>query len=504
MRRTVILAGLMVGCALMAAGDNVPNATGSVVAKITDTGGQLVNVMALGARGDGVSDDSAAIQAAINAAVGKGTVFFPPGTFRVTRNLYVYGTVDLVSNGSATIRLDADLAKADGVEYWINCGVPSKGGKPTTWTGRMRGLTFQVSANGNTQRILNIHRGYDWCVTQCTFDVTPGGARSVAGGICGMNNAAWCTPDTRQINRIMHCKFLGAQAAATGSEAISMGNASQVWIEGNYTYGFGDDAIAVHLCTDVVITNNRCYSADGRIYADGLVHGQIHDNFIQRIQDVATNTWIAGGGLIWIEISAAVSPAPTDIAITNNWLQHGLGTGRNTYGIRLRGVRNTTVTDNSIRDDSGLGYGITLEGMVGPNGWTDPAGLDKDGKARLRNVRIHGNQLGGTTPPRIFEGQAFPGSTAGPVIVYGNTPSRIAAGSSTYTVGEDFETNGNIVIRDGSWNGSHLVMGKNHLWIDSTGTLRIKPASPTSDTDGVAIQPASTPGKAAGARSRRK
>jgi hypothetical protein len=34
------------------------------------------------------------------------------------------------------------------------------------------------------------------------------------------------------------------------------------------------------------------------------------------------------------------------------------------------------------------------------------------------------------------------------------------------------------------WNGFHPIMGNYHLWIDSTGDLRIKSSSPTSDTDG--------------------
>lgn len=37
------------------------------------------------------------------------------------------------------------------------------------------------------------------------------------------------------------------------------------------------------------------------------------------------------------------------------------------------------------------------------------------------------------------------------------------------------------------WNGLHPVMGSYHLWIDSTGDLRIKASQPTSDTDGAIV-----------------
>lgn len=39
----------------------------------------------------------------------------------------------------------------------------------------------------------------------------------------------------------------------------------------------------------------------------------------------------------------------------------------------------------------------------------------------------------------------------------------------------------------GVWNEGHLLMGAYHLWIDSTGRLRIKSSAPTSDTDGTVV-----------------
>src|SRR5512135_421699 len=57
-----------------------------LTAPIQDRGGQVFNVKAYGAKGDGTTDDKAAIQAAINAAkaAGGGVVNFPPGTFMVS------------------------------------------------------------------------------------------------------------------------------------------------------------------------------------------------------------------------------------------------------------------------------------------------------------------------------------------------------------------------------------------------------------------------------------
>ncbi|MGH7794186.1 MAG: glycosyl hydrolase family 28-related protein [Candidatus Binatia bacterium] len=46
--------------------------------------GKILNVMEFGARGDGVSDDTAAIQKTINAAPERSTIYFPAGTYDVS------------------------------------------------------------------------------------------------------------------------------------------------------------------------------------------------------------------------------------------------------------------------------------------------------------------------------------------------------------------------------------------------------------------------------------
>lgn len=50
-----------------------------------------------------------------------------------------------------------------------------------------------------------------------------------------------------------------------------------------------------------------------------------------------------------------------------------------------------------------------------------------------------------------------------------------------------FGANGNIGLGAGSWNGTHPILGSYHLWVDSSGRLRIKSGSPSSDTDGTIV-----------------
>ena len=66
----------------------------SVTSKIFDAGGAVFNVKAYGAKGDGVTDDTTAIQAAINAAnaLPGGKVFLPPGQYGISATLTVTAT----------------------------------------------------------------------------------------------------------------------------------------------------------------------------------------------------------------------------------------------------------------------------------------------------------------------------------------------------------------------------------------------------------------------------
>lgn len=55
------------------------------------------------------------------------------------------------------------------------------------------------------------------------------------------------------------------------------------------------------------------------------------------------------------------------------------------------------------------------------------------------------------------------------------------------TVTEIASTGQSDMMMEGTWDREHLILGSYRLWIDSTGKLRIKNGSPTSDTDGTIV-----------------
>jgi len=75
---------------------------GAVVRTMQDKAREVVSVKDFGAVGDGMTDDTAAIQAAINASAGK-RLFFPAGTYRLSSGLTVSSAVALVLAPDATL-----------------------------------------------------------------------------------------------------------------------------------------------------------------------------------------------------------------------------------------------------------------------------------------------------------------------------------------------------------------------------------------------------------------
>lgn len=136
------------------------------------------NVKAYGAKGDGVADDTAAIQAAINA---NGSVFLPPGNYRITSPLYLTGTeggvaARLIGSGSWTTRITksttaagtgSNLMRSGAVtdSYAVDAAVIiTHADEAFAYHVEMRGLTL-VSGGAN-----NLHAIYAPRLSGAVFD----------------------------------------------------------------------------------------------------------------------------------------------------------------------------------------------------------------------------------------------------------------------------------------------------------------------------------------------
>lgn len=101
-----------------------PVFTGFVTGMMADKGGQVYNVKAYGAYGDGSHDDTTAIQAAMTAVgTATGIVYFPTGTYKVTSTLSLLAKTGVYLQGAgryaSTITWAGPAASA--VIEFVNC-----------------------------------------------------------------------------------------------------------------------------------------------------------------------------------------------------------------------------------------------------------------------------------------------------------------------------------------------------------------------------------------------
>ncbi len=156
----------------------------------TAAGGQTAfNVTDYGALGDGANDDTAAVQAAINAAqAGGGIVFFPPGTY-LTRGQTLYSRVHLRGSGgdATTLKLwpgaNTAILRSDGFAELTGTGAS---GGIQLFSVRDLALDGNKSQNGTTGYGLQLY-GYEYELTEViVFDCHNDGVFSEWGGAAGL------------------------------------------------------------------------------------------------------------------------------------------------------------------------------------------------------------------------------------------------------------------------------------------------------------------------------
>ena len=137
------------------------------------TKGPWYDVRAFGAKGDGTTDDTDAIQAAIDAAYPGGSVFggvvyMPKGTYLITKKLKIYGSMTLVGDGADSTKIMAEIPAIIGQADFENNTVTiysQIGGtlavgdyiKATADNFEMRGEI--ASINGSTVTLVDNYKG---------------------------------------------------------------------------------------------------------------------------------------------------------------------------------------------------------------------------------------------------------------------------------------------------------------------------------------------------------
>jgi hypothetical protein len=199
-----------------------PAGTSAVARTVESKLRDVVSVKDFGAVGDGVADDTAAIQAAINSfASGRGAVYIPPGTYKVTSTITVaQDRIHLVGAGSwATQLLFSPTANG-------SCLKLSKGAS-VLFQGSVKGICFFSNDSTYTKSALEIVdvSGYNIEDIVVGGSVVSGGSNFWSGGAAGSRGIWVKGREAIRVDRIYAYADKPIEISANPNNSISIDHA---------------------------------------------------------------------------------------------------------------------------------------------------------------------------------------------------------------------------------------------------------------------------------------
>ncbi len=416
------------------------NVLGKTAEPLLSKPSKVINITTFGAVGDGKTDDTVAIQAALTRCSRLNqTCEIPKGKkFLVRSPLFIWGGANLVGeDGSGTLTFDIPEAP-----YLFNVGISARQRLEKPFSGKISKARFVANLSG-AGRIIFLWRTKNATISDNTFEVGEYAYSATSSG----NDNAWVKNGFKNCIRenitIVRNKII-ARATAHGSEGIGLGHFDGAMIQDNEIIGVGDDPIAIHFSRSIKILDNTMRSVDGRIFVSNSVTVEIARNSHERMASPQNGKFYKGISLLYIGFESHASSkfsAPTNIDIHHNRLYYPNGAVDHGAAIYLYGVRDTIVQDNQVMNDSALvtASGLHLLPVPFRKTWTDPTKIDPGKVARVRNVTITDNINLGTYPLGFqMTGNCI--DYQGQIKVHTNTASRFQFYCNQVAVGENVIT----------------------------------------------------------------
>ena len=352
-----------------------------------------------GAVGDGIRDDTQALQSALAFCSNSNmTCRLKNGAvYKVTKPLFLWGGAQLIGSD----RMSTILFQSVKEPYLFNLGISNKNILETPFSGKIKDVRFKVEG-GKGGRILFFWRTNGAKIKDNYFDIQSYRYSATSSGNDDrwVKNGFWnCIRKNIEITG----NIIRALSDNGGSEGIGLGQFDGALIEGNEVYGVGDDPVGIHYSKNIIIRNNDLASIDGRIYIGSSQNIIVTGNTVKRIKSIKEGRFYAGISLIYLGFETSRSnnsPAPTNITVENNTLVYDEGSVDEGAAIYLYGPRNVYVKNNTIINYSKFvkASAIHILPYKFEGTWKDPGKLEYDNVASVWGVRIIGNVSEGRFP----------------------------------------------------------------------------------------------------------
>lgn len=452
------------------------NDDGTLKSAALSTRMPVFNVQDYGAKGDGATDDRAAIQHALEAAynAGGGTVLIPTGTFIVDPNpgLQVKSNVTLAGTGAGSvIKLKDGSTRNDNIiksEDWVNVCVQDltldgnrahQSGSPGNYSYTQYGIYFGNTHNSIVRNVVSRDTtGVGIHIYNCQ-SVTVENCIATGNNYHGyeLEQAIGCRlVQSRGGSNLMHGVLVSpGEVGGSGSKGNTV---SGCMFDNNGNYGVAENAANDDM---------SAFLNEGNVYESNTIINNHHYgvNFYKQNKSVFNNNYVAANGFFGLYLYQA-----SYHSVQGNMIVGNSRAGAGTYDeIMLDGAsggrpsQGNTIAGNTILINSGTPARFAInEGSDGPNIIVNNAVpiAGTEGAVRVANPATLKTSAPGTL--QVYGGQTINGQNAGLdnafniLRIYSNLPNSEVQlvsennGLNVYSFGKNVMTafNDTVTLRD--------------------------------------------------------